>query len=324
MCTALTYQGQHFYFGRNLDLEYGYRETITVVPRNYPFRFRHVPGLDHHHAFIGMAYVQDGYPLHYEATNETGLSMVGLNFPGSARYFPPAPGKDNVSTFELIPWVLGRCATLQEVRPLLERLNITDDSFSDALPHATLHWLIADKTGAVVVESTAQGLAVYDDPVGVLTNEPPFPFHLDNLANYMALSAKPPKNQFCQSLDLKPYSRGMGAFGLPGDLSSASRFVRAAFTRSNTSAPREVTAEVVQFFHLLGSVSMCRGAVDMGDGKYEITRYSSCCDTDTGTYYYTSYENSAITAVELRHEDLDGSALVSYPMLDRPEIHLQN
>ena len=130
MCTAITYQTKDHYFGRNLDLDYVYQETVTITPRRYPLRFRQMGTLDRHYAMIGMAYVLGDYPLYYDATNEAGLSMAGLNFPGNAVYWPEEPGRDNVTPFEFIPWVLGRCATVAEARVLLDRLNLWGRSLS--------------------------------------------------------------------------------------------------------------------------------------------------------------------------------------------------
>ena len=324
MCTAVTYKTKDHYFGRNLDLEFSYHETVTVTPRNFPFRFRKMGALDSHYAMIGMAYVSDDYPLYYDATNEKGLSMAGLNFPGSAYYPPEAENRDNVSPFEFIPWILGQCATVAEARLLLDRINLVNINFSDALPLSPLHWIISDREESITVESTKDGLKIYDNPVGVLTNEPPFDFQMYNLSNYMALSTEPPENRFSRKVELKPYSRGMGAMGLPGDLSSASRFVKAAFTRLNSRSGDSEEESVSQFFHILGSVAQQRGCVHMGEGKYEITIYSSCCNTDKGIYYYTTYENSRITGVDMHREDLEGRELVSYPLLTEQQILIQN
>lgn len=324
MCTAATYQTKHFYFGRNLDLEYSYEESVTVTPRNFPLVFRHVPPMERHHAMIGMSYVTGGYPLYYEATNEKGLSMAGLNFVGNAAYQPLRKGKDNIAPFEFIPWVLGQCASLGDARALLERLNLTATDFSPELPASQLHWLIADRSGAVVVESMADGLHIHDDPAGVLTNNPPFPYQMQNLCNYMALSPKPPANQFCQSLKLEPYSQGMGAMGLPGDCSSASRFVKAAFVRLNSISGDSELESVSQLFHILGSVSMPRGSVCLDRGKFETTIYTCCCNADTGVYYYTTYDNGALTAVDMGREDLEGTAPRSYPMVRTPRVDFQN
>ena len=145
MCTAVSFLTEHHYFGRNLDLEFSYNETVTVTPRNYPFRFRRMGDRPTHFAMIGMAYVADGYPLYYDAVNEKGLCMAGLNFPGNAVYLPEAEGKDNVAPFEFIPWVLGQCATVAEAKALLAGINLAAINFSDQLPASPLHWIISDR-----------------------------------------------------------------------------------------------------------------------------------------------------------------------------------
>ena len=116
----------------------------------------------------------------------------------------------------------------------------------------------------------------------------------------------------------------MGALGLPGDLSSQSRFVRAAFTKLNSVSGDSEGESVSQFFHILGSVEQQRGCCLAGEGKYEITIYTSCCNADRGIYYYTTYENSQITAVDVHREELDGESLARYPMFREQQIHLQN
>ena len=237
MCTAVSYQALNHYFGRNLDLDRSYGEMIAITPRNYSFHFRCGAELDTHYAMIGMAAVAEHYPLYFEATNEKGLSLAGLNFPGNAVYHPFAAGKNNIAPFELIPWVLGQCASTDEACQKLETVNLWDESFSPSLPHSPLHWLLSDRNRSVVIECTAKGMAVYDNPVGVLTNNPPFPYHLHNLTNFMQLTPDPPTNK--QPLELAPYSLGMGSFGLPGDMSSGSRFVKAAFLQSFPFAAAE-------------------------------------------------------------------------------------
>ncbi|MCH5280994.1 MAG: choloylglycine hydrolase [Lachnospiraceae bacterium] len=324
MCTAITYQTKDFYFGRNMDYEFSYNETVTITPRNYPFTFRKAGELKSHHALIGMAYVVDDYPLYYDAINEKGLGMAGLNFPGNADYKEEAAGKDNVSPFEFIPWILGQCADLKEARALLERINLVNINFSEKLPLSPLHWMISDKTGSIVVESVKEGFKIYDNPVGVLTNNPPFDMQLFGLNDYRALSPDEPDNHFSKDLDLKTYSRGMGALGLPGDLSSASRFVKAAFTKMNALSGEGEEESISQFFHILGSVAQQRGCVHLGKGQYEITIYSSCCNGDKGIYYYTTYENSRITAVDMHKEDLDGEKLSNYPLVKGQQILWQD
>lgn len=324
MCTAISYKTKDHYFGRNMDYEYSYEESVTITPRNYPFFFRRVKPLQNHYAMIGVAYVVEDYPLYYEATNEKGLSMAGLNFPGNAVYHVEIEDKDNVAPFEFIPWILGQCATIDECKELLLRMNMVNIHFSENLPLSPLHWLISDRDKSITVESVKDGLKVYDNPVGVLTNNPPFETQMFCLNNYMGLSREQIENRFAKELDLQTYSRGMGAIGLPGDLSSTSRFVKASFTKLNSVSGDSESESISQFFHILTSVEQQRGCVHMDNGQYEITIYSSCCNTDKGIYYYTTYENSQITAVDMYREKLDGDIPVSYPLVTGQQISWQN
>ena len=324
MCTAATYQTKDFYFGRNLDYEFPYGEEVCIVPRSFPIPLRHLPALQTHYAMIGMAHVEDGFPLFYDAVNETGLCIAGLNFVGNAAYAEPTDGKTNVAQFELIEWLLGTCRNLEQARRALAVCNLVGTPFSGKLPTAQLHWLIADQKEAVTIESAADGLHVYENPVGVLTNNPPFEQQLFNLNNYMQLSPKQPENRFSESLPLHCYSRGMGALGLPGDLSSMSRFVRAAFTKLNAVSDGTEQGSVSQFFHILGAVEQQRGCCEAAEGQYERTIYTSCCNADMGVYYYSTYDNRCLTAVDLHREDLDGSTLAAYPLVTEQQILWQN
>ena len=324
MCTGANYTTRDHYFGRNLDLEFSYNETVTITPRNYRFEFRKMPPLESHHAMIGMATVVDGYPLYYDGTNEKGLSMAGLAFAGNADYKPEDPGKTNISPFEFVPWILGKFETVDQVRDELSSFNLVDLPFSEAFPLSPLHWLISDRTQSITVESVREGLKVYDNPIGVLTNNPTFDIQSFNLNNYMGLSRNPPQQNFSSNLKFDTYSRGMGAMGLPGDLSSPSRFVKAAFTKENSMSGDSESESISQFFHILGSVAQQRGCVNVGNGKFEITIYSSCCNTDKGIYYYTTYENSQISGVDMHKVDLDGSTLSDYPLIKGQQIRMQN
>lgn len=324
MCTAATYQTKDFYFGRTLDYEFSYAEEVTVTPRGFPLTFRHVHELINHYAIIGMAYIQQNYPLYYDAVNEKGLAMAGLNFVGNAVYRKCQNGKDNVAQFEFIPWVLGQCASISEVKALLQEINLADTPFSEHLPVSQLHWIIADRESAITVESVADGLKIYDNPVGVLTNNPPFDEQLFRLNDYMGLSSKVPENRFSDKLRLNAYSRGMGALGLPGDLSSGSRFVRGAFVKMNSVSGDSEAESVSQFFHILGAVDQQRGCCEVKPGEYEITIYTSCCNADKGIYYYTTYENQQITAVDMRRCDLEDNVLFRYPLIKDQQIKWQN
>ena len=329
MCTAATYTSKDHYFGRNLDLEFSYHESVTITPRRKVLPMRHAGALKEHYALIGMAFVVGDFPLYYDATNEKGLSMAGLNFPGNAHYTKPEDGKDNIASFEFIPWILGQCATVEEARRYLSRINLTDTAFSEQLPPSPLHWMIADQKEVIVFEQTAKGAVVYDNPVGVMTNNPTFAYQLTHLQDYMNASASLPENRLIPGMEMNPYSRGMGGMGIPGDLSSASRFVKVAFTKMNSLSGESESESISQFFKILGSVEQQKGCCRLGtdkDGRElcEYTIYSSCCNMDKGIYYYTTYENSQISGVDMHHEDLDGEALVSYELVKGQQIRMQN
>lgn len=273
---------------------------------------------------IGMACAVEDYPLYYEAVNEKGLCMAGLNFVGNAHAKEKEEGKDNIAQFELIPWMLSQCADVEETRGLLKKINLWNISFSESLPLAQLHWMISDREESITVEFVEEGLRVYDNPVGVLANNPTFDKQMAALHNYMHLSAKAPENKFAAGLDLKPYSLGMGAIGLPGDLSSQSRFVRASFVKMNSCSGVGEAESVSQFFHILNAVDQQRGCCELEDGGYETTIYTCCCNADKGIYYYTCYDNHQITGVDMHREEMSGKELIWHPLIKEEQIRWEN
>ena len=323
MCTAVTYRAKDHYFGRNLDFDHSFHEQITITPRNFPLSFRCLPQIKHHYALIGMATIANNYPLYYDATNEHGLSMAGLYFPHSARFTDKPSDLVKVAVFELIPWLLGSCKDTGEAVEKLRQASIIGSDFSPEYPTAPLHWILADQERSFTVESVSDGLRIYDNPVGVLTNEPSFDYHMTNLRNYLNLSNEDPKNHFAPGLRLEPYSRGMGGIGLPGDLASSSRFIKAAFTKLNSLSEDRESASISQVFHILGSVAQQRGCVKV-DSSYEKTIYTSCCNAAKGIYYYTTYENSQITGIRMHGENLDTDKLITFPLRTQQQILMEN
>lgn len=323
MCTAVTYQTDDFYFGRTLDYESSYGEELVILPRKFQLHFLNMGTLENHYAILGTAHVAQGYPLFYDAVNEKGLCMAGLNFVGNAQYAKVMDGKDNLAQYEFIPWILSNCSCIAEAKELLAKINLTDTPFQK-MPVAQLHWMLADKEQAITVEAVADGIKIYPNPVGVLTNNPPFPEQVFRLNDFMNLSAKQPKNHFSDKLNLHPYSRGMGALGLPGDLSSSSRFVRAAFVKEHSVSGHSELESVSQFFHILGSVEQQNGCCEVENGQYEKTIYTVCYNASKGIYYYTTYHNHQISAIDMHREDLNGTQLIRYPMRTDEQIYFQN
>ncbi len=320
MCTAIK---DGHYFGRNLDLEYGYGEQVVITPRNFPLPFRQEETIENHYAYIGMAVPNRQFPLYFDGINEHGLCIAGLDFPGNAYYAPLQETGINIAPFELIPWLLSQYRSVAEARSMLEKTTIADISYGDGFPQAPLHWLLADQTQSIVLEPRREGLSIYDNPVGVLANNPPFPYHLYHWARYQHLSATQDGHSF-DDFSLPAYSGGMGAIGLPGDFSSASRFVKAAFVKQYARCNGEEADSVTQFFHILDAVAMPRGAIRSQEGEDVITRYSSCCSMEKGIYYYSTYENRRIRAVYLHHYELDSGLIQTFPLSDQQDFLFEN
>ncbi len=324
MCTAIIFEQKCNFLGRTLDLEYHYDEEVVITPRGHTFSRKKSSDFKIDFAIIGIATVKDSYPLYYDAVNEHGLAIAGLNFVGNAKFSKNK--KDNfisLSQFELIPFILGKCKTLKAAKDLLENTCLIDTPFDVSMPVSELHYFISDGKQSLAAEPTEQGFNIYDDPFGVLTNNPPFPYHKDNINNYMNLSQNEAENKFGANLPLKPYSRGMGAFGMPGDLSSSSRFIRAAFGVANATKKDSESRSVSQVFHILETVNQTEGLVKIGD-LYERTQYSICANLDTGTYYYKTYNNSRITAVKLTKEAKEASSLSRFPLKTEEDILFEN
>ena len=324
MCTSISYRRNDHYFGRNLDVEDTYNEKVVITPREHLFQLKNGNDYYNKYAMIGIAMEVNDYPFYFDAANEKGVAMAGLNFPGNAYYPDPIDRTDNIAVFEFIPWILGQAENIQDVRELLSRMTLCNLTFTPGMPGAALHYMISDHNESIVVEPEADGLKIYDNPYDVMTNNPPFPYHLQNMNNYLNLSPKNGENTFSSKYPLNNYGVGMGAIGLPGDASSASRFVRAAFNLQNSNNEDTEDANVTQFFHVLDSVAMVKGATLTDDGKDDYTTYSCCINADKGIYYYKTYEDNQIHAVQLEKEDLNAKHLHVYELSKKQEIKYMN
>lgn len=324
MCTCIDFTTKDHYFGRTLDLEYRFDEKVVITPRNYCFALKNGTTIRTRYAMIGMASVKENYPLYAEATNEKGLSIAGLNFLGNACFFPEDKSRFNLTPYELFPYFLGLYSTVADLREILPDLNITDIPLSEDIPLAELHWMISDGTECIILEQMEDGLKIYDNPVGILTNNPPFSYHLANLNNYMNLTPCCPENRFSDKLNLQQYGMGMGAIGLPGDSSPSSRFVKASFTKLNSVCEKDEMSSVTQFFHILGSVSIVKGTTLTKDGLDDLTTYACCMNTTRGIYYYKTYNNSQITALRMTGREKCRKTLCIHELIDTQQVRYVN
>lgn len=328
MCTALTLKTKDGYnlFGRNMDLSYSFNQAVTLLPRNYEYRDRVTGNMKKtKYAILGMASVIGDYPAFADAFNEKGLGCAGLNFPGYSNLEEKTvEGKNNLAPYDLLIWILSNFETVDEVSKELENVELVAVPIDERTPLPTLHWIVADKNGkSIVIEKTKEGLKVYENPIGVLTNSPTFDWHLTNLNEYMKTTPIQPEPIKWGEKELKPLGVGLGTNGLPGGLSGVDRFVRIAYLKSKLSETEDLMTGISQFFHMLNNVAMPRGAV-ISDGLDDITIYTSCMCQQKGIYYYTTYNNNGISAVDMNKEDLDAKEIKRFEYLDKLHITYQN
>ena len=312
MCTAVNYKSYNHYFGRTLDMSYSYDERVFITPRNYELKLRHrAEPIGSHYAIIGMAAYEESFPLYYDGMNETGLAMAGLNFPYNSTYISQnvEPKLLKIASFELIPYILSLCDSTDAAERLAKDIIITDTRFNEEFAPSGLHWIVSDKKRSIVIEQTVEGLKIYDNPTGVLTNNPDFDYHMKNLINYTTVA---PDNPECTRAEIfkAAYGFGLGTLSLPGDFSSPSRFVRACYVSHNTAPAENERLSVNRFFDIMGTVSVPFGCVKNDKGDFHYTIYTSCCNLDKGIYYYNTHEDNRIRAVRMKGYELDSDKLI--------------
>ena len=314
MCSGIRFNdnNHNFYFGRNLDWSTGYGEQVVITPRNYQYHSAFLGTLPVKHAIIGMAIIEENVPLYFDCANESGLAVAGLNFPGYAEYAPEAiESKTNVSAYEFPLWLTLNFSSVAEVKSALKDVAIVAKPINDKYPVSLLHWIIGDKDSSIVVEYTKNGLEVYDNDVDVLTNQPGYSWHHENLRNYLNLSSPQPAQVTWRDATFTPFGSGSLMRGIPGDYYSTSRFVRLAYLNTHYPTKDTEAENVSRLFHTLTGVAMIDGAASMADGDFEKTIYTGGFSSATNTYYYSTYDNPAIQQVALADYDLTSSTLIT-------------
>ena len=314
MCTGVRFNDAagNMYFGRNLDWSVGYGQKIVVTPKGYHYHSAFLGEMTPKYALIGMGIIEENVPLYFDCGNEAGLAIAGLNFPGYAQYAPDAvDGKTNVAAYEFPLWVAMNFETVDEVEAALKNVAIVAKPINEKYPVSMLHWIIGDKTRSIVVEYTAAGMQIFYNDVDVLTNQPGYGWHKENLRNYMNITSPQPEKVTWGKAELTAFGSGSLMRGLPGDFYSPSRFVRVAYY--NTHYPVKSTEEenVSRLFHTLTGVAMIDGGAQMADGEFEKTVYTGGFSAATKTYYWNTYDDPAIQKAALGDYDINSAELLS-------------
>lgn len=313
MCTGVRFSdvNGNMYFGRNLDWSVGYGQRVVVTPRGYKYKSAFLGEMANSPAVIGMGIVAENTPLYFDCANEHGLAVAGLNFPGYASYAASAvEGKTNIAAYEFPLWVALNFKTVDEAEKALKDVVIVAKPISEQYPVSELHWLVGDSKRSIVVEYTVNGMEIFENDVDILTNQPGYGWHKENLRNYMNLFPVMPKEIKWAKATMKAFGSGSLMRGLPGGFYSTDRFIRVAYLNTHYPVQSDETSNVSRLFHTLAGVAMIDGGAAMADGKFEKTVYTGGYSTATHTYYYNTYEDPAIQSVALKDQKLDSTEII--------------
>lgn len=290
---------------------------LAFVPRGQSFR-GNVPSSGLHwtarHASVGFS--PFGMDLLLDGINEKGLACGGFFLPGYAQYQTEDPSGrvPSLSCLDLVSWVLGTCATVEEVRRRLPELRVVGAPLAawNAVP--PLHYFVADPTGDVLVVEYLEGnLVLHDGSVGVITNSPDYRWHLTNLRNYIGLRPLNDASVNLQGVTLSQFGQGSGAVGLPGDFTPPSRFVRAVFLTQAVFPPANAGEGIGTAFHILNQFDIPRGALrDQHEGRViaDATQWTCAADLTNRRYTFHTMDNRAIRMVDLNRLDPEGTAIL--------------
>lgn len=323
MCTALLLETQdnNVLFGRNLDWVYNLGQSAFLVPRKFEwYNFVNYEWYTSSYAVLGIGDVIDKRPMLLDGMNEVGLGCAALYFPGYAKFNDTKEANTvNIAPLDITYWILSNFQTVEQVTYALNNVTIV------RLPeYGDLHWIVADKSGkSIIIEKTGKNISVYENKIGVLTNSPSFDWHITNLNQYIPITSMQPADVYWSEQKLTPVGKGLGSLGLPGDYSPPSRFVRAAFARTNMPIPENEQIGISEFYHILNNVAVVNGSVVTHEQLNETTLYSSCMNLDKCIYYYNTYYNNRINAICMKSLNLDSKSIQKFELVNTLDIHYQ-
>ncbi|MES5928037.1 choloylglycine hydrolase family protein [Bacillus cereus group sp. MG9] len=328
MCTSLTLQtknGQHL-FARTMDFTLDLNQEVIIIPRHY--QWNNITGeiINTKHATVGMGINHQGRVIMADGVNEAGMTCATLYFPGFATYSKSIDNnKTNLAPFDFVTWSLTQFNSVKELKKSVDSLTFLDIPLPDLGLTPPLHWILADKWGdCIVLEPTNEGLKMYDNPLGVMTNSPEFNWHLQNLRQYIGLKSQPFSPTEWSNLPLSAFGQGSGSMGLPGDFTPPSRFVRAAYGKQNIQDIDSEEEGVSALFHILSNCEVPKGGVITEEGTLDNTIYTSVMCMESGTYYYHTYDCRQIIAIHLFHENLDTDEIKAYSFQRKQKIFYEN
>jgi len=324
MCTAITLQtvqGENF-IGRTLDFSYQLQPHFYFVSRNYQWRNAVTGRLERdQYSFIGIGQKVDGILGFIDGVNEHGLAAAALYFAGYASYDTAACDSSaiQVASYDFLHYILGNCASAENFCAQMNRVRII--GMTDPLTQtvAPLHWIVTDRTGqCIVLEQTERGTELFANPMGVLANSPDLRWHMTNLRNYMEATPRQIEEIDWGGVRLSPFGQAGGTVALPGGYTSPERFARVAYLKSHIPQPESSHAAIFSFFQIMKGVSIPKGVVVTDRGTDDYTQYTALINTNSGEYFFNTYENLQIKKVSLQTLKTSSTALVDLGGIMQP------
>ncbi len=295
--------------GRTMEFGFDIKSDVVVVPAGTKFTTlsgnAEKSGFTYEakYGFAGANAL--GRPVVVDGVNEKGLYFGAFYFRGPAKF--TALTSDNqgnaISSEELGNWFLSQFATIAEIKEALPSKVVVGTFIKEIDGVAPLHYALTDATGAsVVIEYTQAGLTIHDNTVNAVTNNPTYDWQLTNLRKYIGLSAENRETVTVGRQKLKPFGQGTGMFGLPGDFSSPSRFVRATAFANNALPSAHAGEGVFRAFHIMNNFDIPKGAIREPGSKtlMDYTIWTSVTDTKNAVYYFKAFKTQAVECVDVR------------------------
>ncbi|MGX7148435.1 choloylglycine hydrolase family protein [Enterococcus ureasiticus] len=323
MCTSIftkTKDNKHL-LSRTMDFSFPLDPSPTYMPRNYTWVSEvNEQSFTNSLGFVGAGRLLGSSYFVADGVNEKGLSIAELYLPGEATYQTEAEqGKKNFAPHELILWILGNCATVEEVAEHIKEINLVGLKAPMLNIITPLHWIITDESGrCVIIEPTEKELKIKENPVGTMTNTPCFEWHINNLRNY--LHVRPAQYEPASFGDYValPFSQGTGTMGLPGGYTPPERFVRAAFFKEHIDQAQDEATGVTNAYHILATVRIPKGIVVTSEGAQDYSQYVGTMCNESRSYYFNSYDNSQIAKVTITDDLLEVDKPITF-MADKIE-----
>ncbi|CCV64856.1 putative penicillin amidase [Alteracholeplasma palmae J233] len=313
MCTCITLKNKtnDFLMARTMDFSYELDSKFVVFPRNYPIQYNYYNDTnDKHYAFMGLAknlgtyYCADG-------VNEKGLTAAALYFEGYAKYDKKIVKNQTLAPQEVIMYVLANYSNIEEVKDFFNTHHIVETHLDLVGTTPPLHWIFQDATGeSIIVEKTEKGLEIFKNKLGILTNSPDYQWHYTNVRNYIHINPNAVSPIHLYGEEFKPFGQGSGTFGIPGDLTPTSRFIRALYSKLSSKQTENEKELIVSAVHILNSVDIPKGSVVTHRMTMDYTQYTSYMVNTSQTYCYRLYDSFEIIKHQLNQYDLDLDKLI--------------